>query len=435
MTTPGTLAGRTVLRFAHAFESGGGTERYLDDLDAALLERNAMTIVRLHLTRNPVAGGPIETPAGRGRLIRIPLPILPANGSPPASDPGPLRDGWKQRVRDWGLYHPLVWRLAGARWAAARRLVPQPGQAVGAGPAAAEVFHARQVDLVMMHYFGGADADEVVVEARKAGVPYAVLNHYANDRFLHLAIRKHVLTASGVAGVNGLGLPRHVRQGFTNVSDGIDAAFFRRENARPLADAPGQPVVLLPARVVREKGQMDLVRAAAQLRQSGVECCLAFAGRVDSSGFVGELQQEIARAGMTGCVRFLGEINVPELRDWYAASAVVALPTYHHEGLPRIILEAQAMGVPVVAYATGGVADGIASGRTGFLLPTGDVAGLADRLRELLASSSLRTAMGACGREMVETRFTLAALAERHERFYAQIIAAAKTTGIKVSAG
>lgn len=422
MTTTGALDGLTVLRFAHAFESGGGTERYLDDLDGTLLARNTMTVVRLHLTRQPAGYGPSEETIGRGRLVRIPLPILPANGSPAPADPGPLRTGWKQTVRDWGLYHPLIWHTVGARWTASRRLEPQPGQAVGAGKAAAEMFRTRRVDLVMMHYFGGADADEVVNEARKAKVPYAVLNHYSNDRFLHLAIRKHVLSASGVAGVNGLGLPRHVRHGFANLSDGIDTQFFRRENARPLENPPAQPVILLPARVVREKGQLDLVRAAAELRRSGVECCLAFAGRVDSSGFVTELHQAMAQAGMTGQVHFLGNLGLEALRNWYAASAIVALPTYHHEGLPRIVLEAQAMGVPVVAYSTGGVADGIASGRTGFLLRTGDIAGLADRLRELLASSSRRAAMGICGREAAETRFSLAALAERHERFYAQVI-------------
>lgn len=226
-----------------------------------------------------------------------------------------------------------------------------------------------------------------------------------------------------MAGVNGLGLPRYVRNGFTNLSDGIDTGFFCRANARPLENPPAQPVILLPARVVREKGQLDLVHAAALLRRSGVECCLAFAGRVDSSNFVNELRQTIVRTGLTERVRFLGSLGLEDLRDWYAASAVVALPTYHHEGLPRIVLESQAMSVPVVAYSTGGVAEGIASGRTGYLLPTGDIPGLANRLREILASPSLRASLGTCGREAVETRFSLAALADRHERFYSRIIA------------
>ena len=102
---------------------------------------------------------------------------------------------------------------------------------------------------------------------------------------------------------------------------------------------------------------------------------------------------------------------------------MVAFPTYHHEGLGRVIVEAQAMQTPVVAYATGGVPEGIVEGRTGFLVPTGDITGLTARLRELLASSSLRTSMGTRGREAAETHFSLAALADRHERFYLRVIA------------
>ena len=423
-TANGPLDGTTILRFAHAFESGGGTERYLDDLDRALLDRNAMTVLRLHLTRIPAAK-PTEEAVGRGRLVRVPLQIIPRaqDGNHASGDEHSLRFRLKQFVRDWGLYNPLVWAAGGARWNAAHALPRQPGQAMGAGAATAALLGSRRVDLVMMHFFGGADADEVIAETVRGGVPYAVLNHYSNDRFLHLAIRKHAEPANGVAGVNGLELPRYVRRGFANLSDGIDTDFFRGELARPLADPPAIPVILLPARVVREKGQLDLVRAVASLRSTGLKCCIAFAGRVDSSGFVDELRQEIARNGMTGEVRFLGDLSVEGLRDWYAASAVVAFPTHHHEGLGRVIVEAQAMQKPVVAYAIGGVPEGIIEGQTGYLVPTGDIGRLAQRLRELLTSPSLRTALGERGRAAAETRFSLAALADRHEQFYLRVIA------------
>ncbi len=422
MTTTATLDGLTILRFAHAFESGGGTERYLDDLDRILLARNALTVVRLHLTRKPEGYGPVAEPLGRGTLMRMAVPILAENGSSMPDTKSSLTLGVKQKVRDWGLYNPLVWHAVGARWTASRRLPRQPGQAVGAGQAAAKIFRERRVNLVMLHFFGGADAGEVLSESRQACVPVALLNHYSNDRFLNLPIRKHAMLADGVAGVNGLGLPGYVRNGFTNLSDGIDTDFFRRANARPLAQPPVQPVILLPARVVREKGHLDLVRAAALLRQSGHECCLAFAGRLDSSGFVDELRTAIAKAGLDNNVRFLGDLSVEQLRDWYAASAVVAFPTYHHEGLGRVIVEAQAMEVPVVAYATGGVPDGIDSGRTGYLVRTGEIAGLADHLQQLLASPTLRATMGRAGRAAAESRFSLTALAERHEQFYLKII-------------
>ena len=162
MNKSGRLDNVTVLRFAHAFESGGGTERYLDDLDQTLLQRNAMTIVRLHLTRRPAPCDPVETSLGRGRLIRVPLPILNKNGISSPPDEHSLRFHLKRGLRDWVIYNPLVWRAGGARWTASRQLPPQPGQAIGAGVAAAKVFRTRRVDLVMMHFFGGADADEVL---------------------------------------------------------------------------------------------------------------------------------------------------------------------------------------------------------------------------------------------------------------------------------
>ncbi len=430
----GALDGRVILRFAHAFESGGGTERYLDDLDYTLLKRNAATVIRLHLTRQAPCRKPVEERIGQGRLIRTPLPIVPPReASGPSSEPG-LGYRLKQMARERVLYHPIVWRAFGSRWTSQLQIPLHPGQAIGAGSAAAEFLRQGPIDLVMLHFFGGGDADELVQFARTAGLPFAVLNHYSNDRFLHLTMRKHTMLASGVAGVNALEVPAYAQKGFANLSDGIDTEFFQRKHARPISEAPAQPIVLLPARVVREKGQMDLVRAAARLRQSGVECCLAFAGRVDASGFVDELRKEIAQAGLTERVKFLGDLDVETLRDWYAAAAVVAFPTYHHEGLGRVIVEAQAMQTPVVAYATGGVPEGIESGKTGYLLRTGDFDGLAARLRELLSSPDRAASLGANGREAAETRFSLASLAERHERFYNRVIGDFSAARAKVSA-
>ena len=418
VSPPTSLDGRTILRFAHAYETGGGTERYLDDLDRALLERHALTIFRLHLTRRNPAPAPETELVGRGRLVRIPLPIRPAEDGISAEDEHSFRERARAVFRDHVLYNPVVWRLYGAKWTAGRPLAPAPDQAIGAGDTVERIIREQKVDLAMLHFFGGADAEEVILSARRHEVPVALLNHYANDRYLHLAIRKHVMLSQAAAGVNGLDVPGYVRGKFTNLSDGIDTAFFRPDHARPLANPPAQPVILLPARVIREKGQLDLVRAIAEVRRSGVDCCVAFAGRVDSSGFVDELRAEIARLGLGDRTHFLGALGLEQLRDWYAASTAVALPTYHHEGLPRVILEALAMHRPVVAYTSGGVADGIVDGNTGFLLTPGNIGGLSRRLRELLTSPALVTTMGQNGRAAAEARFSLAALAERHAKFY-----------------
>src|ERR1700678_383660 len=109
MTKPGQLNGLTVLRFAHAFESGGGTERYLDDLDRALLGRNAMTILRLYLTRNPSGAAATEESIGKGALVPIRLPILARDSAIVPTDEHPLRDRLMQKARDSLLYNPIVW--------------------------------------------------------------------------------------------------------------------------------------------------------------------------------------------------------------------------------------------------------------------------------------------------------------------------------------
>jgi glycosyltransferase involved in cell wall biosynthesis len=274
----------------------------------------------------------------------------------------------------------------------------------------------------MMHFFGGSDADEVIQEARAHRVPIALENHFSNDRFLHLSIRKHVIQADGVAGMNGLDVPRYVARRFCNLADGIDISFFNRAHATLPDHPPTSPLIFLPSRIVRPKGQLDVVRAAARLRSQGVDLAVAFAGRVESPAFFQELQREIKDLGLEAKVHFLGELNTLGLRTWYAASAVLAFPTYHHEGLGRIIVEAQAMEVPVVAYHTGGVPEGLVEGKTGFLVPTGDVAALADKIGLLLNDSQRRRAMGEAGRQFVSERYSLEALASRHEAFYLSVI-------------
>jgi len=167
---------------------------------------------------------------------------------------------------------------------------------------------------------------------------------------------------------------------------------------------------------------MDLVEAAAAVQGAGLQFAIGFAGRVESGSFVDELRSRIAALGLTPHVHFLGELSIEKLRDWYGASAVVAFPTYHHEGLGRVSLEAQAMHVPVVAYGTGGVAEGIDSGRTGYVVRKGDIVSLNSRLQELLADPEKRKKMGEAGRRWVEERFSLEALARRHEDFYVRIL-------------
>lgn len=418
----GCLDGLAILRFAHAFETGGGVERYLEDLDRALLARNAITLVRVFLSSGRNQLMERTKSIGRGQVIQVPMPLPDGEGLELASDDEPSSTRLKHLIRDHVFYNPLVWRLWTKGYILRWRVPRRKGQPFGVGAKVADLIKRYPIKLIMLHFMGGADSDEIIRLAQSRGLPFAVQNHFSNDRFLHLSIRKHATLANGVAGVNGMGVPEYLRRRFRNLADGIDTEFLKREEVALKPDDLGPLAILLPARVVRTKGHLDLIKAATILRERNLDFQIAFAGRVDSSRFEHELRKEIGRCNLESRVKFLGALSQEELRDTYATSGLLAFPTYHHEGLPRVILEAQAMKVPPIAYAAGGVAEGLIPGKTGFLLRTGDVEGLANRLEELLRNQELRQRMGEEGRCFVEGRFSLEALARRHEEFYREIL-------------
>ena len=85
-------------------------------------------------------------------------------------------------------------------------------------------------------------------------------------------------------------------------------------------------------------------------------------------------------------------------------------------------MECQSMGLPPVVYDSGGVSEGLLDGRTGCLIPQGDVRRMADAVETLIREDALHAAMSLAGRRFAEERFSLPALAERHENFYLQVI-------------
>jgi glycosyltransferase involved in cell wall biosynthesis len=97
---------------------------------------------------------------------------------------------------------------------------------------------------------------------------------------------------------------------------------------------------------------------------------------------------------------------VADVRPLLAGADVLALPSAA-ENCPLVVLQAMAAGVPVVASGVGGVPELVVDGETGLLVPPGDVAALADALRNLLRDKGLRDRMGAAGRARVERAFTL----------------------------
>lgn len=417
----GRLNGLTVLRFAHASGNAGGLEQYLANLNRALGGRNRFTTIQMEISSDRERLDETVENHGGCRLVRVPLFV--EQGSLEKSTAG-NEVAARDRLKSWfaanvlgsaPVYQPFTRHLLRGR-----RVPRRAGEPEGAGRKFAGLAKQFEINLVVLHSAGGADASEIIGEAKQAGIPVALVHHFANDRLSGLSLRQQTSEAAGVAGVCGVDVPGHLRGRFFNVSDGVDAEFFRSDKAQPLNENFSAPILFLPARITPSKGQADLLKVAALLQKRGLPTTVVFAGRVDSTGFETELRAVAEREGLADRVQFIGQLEPQQLRDWYAAARVLVFPTRHHEGLPRILMECQALGLPPVAFDSGGVSEGLLDGRTGFLVPPGNLGRMADAVESLLRDGALRAAMSQAGRRFVEERFSLPALARRHEDFYLQ---------------
>ena len=413
------MDGWTIVRFAHAYESGGGLEQYLADVNLALGQRNRMTIVQMQMTTDHSRLQESTETIGDSHLVKIPLYVAPEskhesiNSAPPRPWEHCKAAVYKKLLFTAPVFG-LFTRAALKQWQVPRR----SGEPDNAGARFQEILGRFPVKLVLLHTGGGADTSEILAAAKRAKVPAAIVHHFANERFQTPALARQTMEAGAIGGVTGVGVPGFLRGRFTNLADGIDIIFFQRQNARPVTPKPAEPVLFLPARIMATKGQFDLVRAGGELLRQGMKFQIAFAGRVDSDEFLALLKREIAAAGLSDRVVFVGQLDAAGLRDWYAASAILAFPTRHHEGLPRILLEAQAMQLPVVVNDIGGTSEGLIDGQSGYLVSVGDQQGLVARLGRLLRDADQCRQFGVAGRKLVESRFSLESLADRHENFY-----------------
>ena len=107
-----------------------------------------------------------------------------------------------------------------------------------------------------------------------------------------------------------------------------------------------------------------------------------------------------------------------DVRELLAKSHIMAFPSYYREGVPKSLIEACAIGRPIVTTLSYGCKDTVVDGENGFLIPTHDSESLAERLRMLINDADLRQRMGIKGREKAEREFSLTDVVERHIAIY-----------------
>ena len=185
-----------------------------------------------------------------------------------------------------------------------------------------------------------------------------------------------------------------------------------------LGAVPETVLVIMVARLVRSKGVMQYVDAAIQLLQTNKNVMFILVGYWDQAGPDCLSEEEMGR--LSGAVDWLGERR--DMVDLLAASDICVLPTYYGEGIPRVLLEGAAMGLPLVATDMPGCREVVNDGENGYLVAPQDSIALASAIGELAHDPSLRTQFGAASRILAVTRFDSKAIAQQIQGLYFEAI-------------
>jgi glycosyltransferase involved in cell wall biosynthesis len=202
------------------------------------------------------------------------------------------------------------------------------------------------------------------------------------------------------------------------VHNGVDLARFSPD---PDQVEFHEPTLLYLGRLKRYKRVDLLLEAVARLRREGTEVRLLVAGQGDHESELLRLRQ---RLGLGNSVEFLGYVSETEKvrllrRSW------VHLLTSPKEGWGISVMEAAACGTPTVASDSPGLRDSVQHGKTGLLVPHGDVEALTGAIRALMGDASLRNDMGSAARRFAEG-FTWDAAARTTEAFLSRQVAATR---------
>lgn len=175
---------------------------------------------------------------------------------------------------------------------------------------------------------------------------------------------------------------------------------------RPRVKADGAPESLRPrlvcvARLSPEKGHAGLLQAFAELLSSGLDADLELLG---DGPELPRIEAQVRELGIGARVHLRGQVPEEQALSAMSTATAVVLASFM-EGLPVVLMEALALGVPVVAPCVAGIPELVEHGVSGLTFPPGDWARLAQVLRELLGDAELRERLARAGRERVEAEF------------------------------
>lgn len=247
----------------------------------------------------------------------------------------------------------------------------------------------------------------IVGNIRQSGAPVRY-----HERWLKNLADHHVCNAAALRDllVRDYGLPP---ERITVIHNGVDVERFRPRKET----VPGVPVLLSAARLVSDKDQACMLRAFARVAENHSDVELHLYGD-------GPLRQALIEQAAAMPRDIGARVRIFEgrsgLEEVYPAARMFLLSSLR-EGLPNVILEAMASGLPVVATAVDGVPELVEHGRTGLLLPAGDWEAMAAGIERLLEDDAQCKAMGRAGRDKAVREFSYENATRAHEALFAAL--------------
>jgi len=197
---------------------------------------------------------------------------------------------------------------------------------------------------------------------------------------------------------------------------GVDLEWYR-----PLPARGGIPIVMLPSRILWNKGIGEFVEAASELRARGLKARFVLVGRTDRGSPAAVPVAQLTRWAEEGYIEWWG--HQEDMRDTLQQAAIVCLPSYR-EGFPRVLMEAAACGRPLIATDVPGCNAVVRDGLNGILVPARSPEALAEAIETLLTRPVVREAMGASARELAEQEFGVERLARETLELYREMLSA-----------
>ncbi|HEY0687125.1 MAG TPA: glycosyltransferase family 4 protein [Steroidobacter sp.] len=196
---------------------------------------------------------------------------------------------------------------------------------------------------------------------------------------------------------------------------GVDLQIY----SAPPEPSTAVPLVVFPARILKDKGVLEFIAAAKLLLERGCKARFVLAGPVDPYNPAALSAEALERLLSGTSIEWLGQVDdMPQL---YGRANIVCLPSYR-EGMPKALLEACAAARAIVTTDVPGCRDVVTHEENGLLVPVRDERALADALQRLIEDSELRRRLGSAGRRRAEQEFDLKIILRQTLQLYRQAL-------------